>query len=106
MNHEFMIRHWLSLWERIGAQGNPYHPFASIYANYSEKVRVYHGWKHIIRCLAALDDVPPQYFRELDRMQKNPIPCDCLIKMILWGHDVIYLPGAKDNEEESATKME
>lgn len=101
-----MIYRWLSLWEGIGAQGNPYLPLADLYTNYSKKGRIYHAWKHIVRCITALNDVPSHYFRELDHVRKNSIPCDYIIEMILWGHDVIYVPGAHDNEEQSVAKME
>jgi predicted metal-dependent HD superfamily phosphohydrolase len=57
---------------------------------YSEPHRVYHTLNHIEHCLTHLDNIS-DYLQNQDA-----------VELAIWYHDVIYNPGAKDNEQLSA----
>ena len=58
--------------------------------SYNEPQRVYHTLKHIEHCLTHLDGINVQL--------ENPVA----VELAIWFHDVIYAPGAADNEQLSA----
>ncbi len=60
---------------------------------YSEPQRFYHTLVHIEHCLSLLDIVKP-------RLQ-NPEA----LELAIWFHDVVYQPGATDNEQLSADQF-
>jgi predicted metal-dependent HD superfamily phosphohydrolase len=81
---------WLDLWSRLGAHGGGASIFARLAAAYAETGRAYHTAEHIRDCLAELD---------LTRsLAQHPDE----VEAALWFHDAVYLPGASDNEEQSA----
>ena len=57
---------------------------------YNEPQRIYHALSHIEHCLSLLDTIIPQL--------ENPDS----VQLAIWFHDVIYQPGAADNERLSA----
>ena len=58
--------------------------------DYTEPVRHYHNWTHLIHCL-----------REFDRTSfRMEIPD--AVELAIWFHDAVYVPGARDNELLSA----
>ena len=57
---------------------------------YSEPQRVYHTLHHIRQCLSQFDKISPQ-------LQNSDA-----LELAIWFHDVIYQPGAADNEQLSA----
>jgi len=57
---------------------------------YSEPGRHYHTLEHVLECLATLDEVR-------GRLQHPD-----LAELALWFHDIVYDPGADDNELRSA----
>ncbi len=57
---------------------------------YAEPARHYHTLRHIRRCLNYLDQA------------RSAIPHPDVVELALWCHDVIYVPGARDNEQRSA----
>ena len=59
-------------------------------ARYAEPWRAYHVLAHIEHCL-----------REFDRMRRLAEDRDA-VQAAIWFHDAVYVPGAPDNEEESA----
>jgi predicted metal-dependent HD superfamily phosphohydrolase len=63
--------------------------YADLARNYAEPARHYHTLRHIRRCL-----------RDLDRV-RDAVPHPDDVELALWCHDVIYVPGAFDNEQRS-----
>ena len=57
---------------------------------YSEPGRHYHGWGHISACLAEFDGIA--------HLLADPLA----VELALWFHDVVYIPGGKRNELDSA----
>ncbi|WP_244135279.1 MULTISPECIES: hypothetical protein [Burkholderia] len=57
---------------------------------YTEPARHYHTLVHVRRCLRQLD------------LARESIPEPDAVELALWFHDVIFVPGAKDNEQNSA----
>ena len=63
---------------------------ASIFSLYNEPSRHFHGLQHIEDCLARFD--------EITGLLQQPDA----VELALWFHDAIYVPGARDNERQSA----
>ncbi|MEC5408535.1 hypothetical protein VOM14_23570 [Paraburkholderia sp. MPAMCS5] len=80
---------FVALWSRSGGAhaGNVYAELARCYA---EPARRYHTLRHVRRCLRDLD------------LARGSIPDPDAVELALWCHDVIYVPGARDNEQNSA----
>lgn len=57
---------------------------------YTEPARHYHTLVHVRRCLRHLD------------LARGAIPEPDAVELALWFHDVIFVPGAQDNEQRSA----
>jgi predicted metal-dependent HD superfamily phosphohydrolase len=80
---------FLALWSRFGGS-----QAAAVYADlvhhYTEPTRHYHTLHHILRCMRDLD------------LARAAIPDPDAVELALWCHDVIYIPGAGDNERRSA----
>jgi predicted metal-dependent HD superfamily phosphohydrolase len=85
---------WSRLWLRLGGGADAQKVFHLLTAAYSEPVRAYHTAEHIRACLAEFDAC-----RELARYPDE-------VEAALWFHDVVYVPGAPDNEEQSARLAE
>jgi predicted metal-dependent HD superfamily phosphohydrolase len=85
---------WLGLWNRIQAQGSGHSIFAHLAAAYAEPGRVYHTAEHIRDCLTQFDLV-----RHQARWPDE-------VEAALWFHDAVYVPGASDNEDQSARLAE
>ncbi|MGH8017693.1 MAG: HD domain-containing protein [Opitutaceae bacterium] len=64
--------------------------FEALRAAYTQPGRHYHGVWHIEECLALLD--------EHRILAQDPRA----LELAIWFHDVVYEPGAKDNERASA----
>ena len=79
---------FLALWSRCGGT-HAEAVYAGLARHYAEPVRHYHTLDHIRRCLRHLDWARAQ------------IPDPDTVELALWCHDVIYVPGAADNEQRS-----
>jgi len=80
---------FVALWSRSGGTDAEavYRMLARCYA---EPARHYHTLVHVRRCL-----------RHFDRA-RDAIPEPDAVELALWFHDVIFVPGAQDNEQRSA----
>ncbi|WP_233856772.1 HD domain-containing protein [Paraburkholderia sp. HD33-4] len=84
-----MQERFVELWSRNGgARGEAV--YADLAQRYGELLRHYHTLGHVHRCLRYFDLV------------RSTIPHPDLVELALWCHDVIYVPGAGDNEPRSA----
>ncbi|GAB3629704.1 hypothetical protein PTE30175_01408 [Pandoraea terrae] len=80
---------FLALWSRSGGV-QAEEAYADLARHYAEPTRHYHTLHHIRRCLRDLD------------WARTEIPDPDAVELALWCHDVIYIPGAADNEQRSA----
>lgn len=80
---------FLALWSRSGGL-HADEVYADLARHYGEVTRHYHTLGHVRRCLRDLD------------WARHAIPDSDTVELALWCHDVIYVPGARDNEERSA----
>jgi predicted metal-dependent HD superfamily phosphohydrolase len=81
---------FLTLWQKLGTGSSAQPPLEQLLQNYSEPQRAYHTLAHIHDCLAQFDAVSV--------LAEHPLE----VEAALWLHDVVYNPGAADNEERSA----
>ena len=79
-----------ALWQRCGGRNDVTSVHAALCARYSEPHRRYHTLDHVSHCLLEFDSAPV------------PAAAAAAVEMTLWFHDVIYRPGAPDNEQRSA----
>lgn len=77
------------LWTRCGGQ-DAAAVWQDLAAHYAEPARHYHTLAHIWRCVRAFDTV------------RGQIEEPEVVELALWTHDVIYVPGACNNEASSA----
>ncbi len=88
---EFALRgRFADLWMRLGGRGEVEPFWQVVLQGWSEPHRRYHGLDHLRDCLARLDEGSAAG-GEHD-----------LAETALWYHDVVYRPGAPDNEARSA----
>jgi predicted metal-dependent HD superfamily phosphohydrolase len=80
---------FVSLWSHSGG-ARAEAVYADLTRCYGEPVRRYHTLRHVRRCLRDLD------------LARGVIPDPDIVELALWCHDVIYVPGARDNEQRSA----
>ena len=79
-----------SLWARLAPRGDAEATFEAVLRGWLEPHRRYHGLDHLRDCLARLDEAPAT------------AEVRDLAEAALWYHDVVYRPGASDNEALSA----
>ena len=79
---------WLSDIEARALDGIDNALFDKVRQSYKSPGRVYHTWQHILACLAEY------------RLVKCDEPRAVLLALLF--HDAVYVPGAKDNEAQSA----
>ncbi|QQX88796.1 hypothetical protein JJQ59_26095 [Cupriavidus necator] len=80
---------FVALWTRAGGT-RAADAFTDLARCYGEPTRHYHTLDHVRRCLHDLD------------WARSAIPDTDEVELALWCHDVIYVPGATDNEQRSA----
>lgn len=80
---------FVALWTRAGGT-HAADAYADLARCYGEPTRHYHTLDHVRRCLQNLD------------WARSAIPDTDEVELALWCHDVIYVPGATDNEQRSA----
>jgi predicted metal-dependent HD superfamily phosphohydrolase len=85
---------WLGLWDRLGARNSGQAVFAHLAVCYAEPGRVYHTVEHIRDCLGQFD------------LARESAPGPDEVEAALWFHDAVYVPGASDNEDQSALLAE
>lgn len=84
---------FLALWTRCGGVRADA-VYADLFRHYREPGRHYHTLQHVRRCLADLDWARATL--------GDALPDPDVVELALWCHDVIYIPGAHDNEARSA----
>lgn len=82
------------LLERLGVGSLADEVYPALADHYSGSGRFYHNLKHVLQCLGVLDGVRER-LRDPDAAE-----------LALWFHDVVYDPGAHDNELRSALKFD
>ncbi|MEX3633247.1 hypothetical protein [Paraburkholderia sp. BR14320] len=80
---------FVELWTRCGG-ARAEAVYADLAQRYGEPIRHYHTLRHVRRCLRYFD------------VARSAIPHPDLVELALWCHDIIYVPGASDNEQRSA----
>lgn len=80
---------FVSLWSRCGGMHGQ-DVYADLAGRYAEPARHYHTLQHVRRCL-----------RDLNWARCAIADVD-VVELALWCHDVIFTPGASDNESRSA----
>ncbi|MFL5521404.1 MAG: N-methyl-D-aspartate receptor NMDAR2C subunit [Gemmatimonadales bacterium] len=85
---------WGSLWQRLGAEGDPAPALAEIERRYSEPGRHYHTLTHLEACLDT--------FESVRSLCERPDEAE----LALWLHDLIWTPLGADNEARSAAWAE
>ena len=85
---------WGSLWQRLGAKGDPGPVLAEIERRYSEPGRHYHTLTHLEACLDT--------FESVRSLCERPDEAE----LALWLHDLIWTPLGTDNEVRSAAWAE
>ena len=81
---------FVALWERChvdAGSSNPLAIHATLCRHYQEPARRYHTLAHIQHCLREFDAARPAD------------DCADKIELALWFHDVVFVPGAQDNEQ-------
>jgi len=91
MSESDLRERFAALWVRLGGRHGGVQPVLdSLLRGWTEPHRRYHGLDHLLDCLARLDESPAV-----------GEPRD-LAEAALWYHDLVYRPGASDNEARSA----
>jgi len=85
-----LLNRWSELCRRLGIHADCTEAGREVLQRYSEPHRRYHNCNHLADCLRILDS----HIKEAN----DPL----VVETALWFHDVIYIVGAKDNEERSA----
>jgi predicted metal-dependent HD superfamily phosphohydrolase len=90
MSESDLRERFADLWARLGGRSDVRPIFHQVLRGWTEPHRRYHGVDHLLDCLARLDE-SPAVGEERD-----------LAEIALWYHDLVYRPGAADNEARSA----
>jgi predicted metal-dependent HD superfamily phosphohydrolase len=90
MRQSDLRERFAALWVRLGGHGDVQPILDSVLRGWTEPHRRYHGLDHLLDCLARLDESPAVG----DGRD--------LTEAALWYHDLVYRPGASDNEARSA----
>lgn len=85
---------WYNLCSRISSLLPADILLAKLTGAYSEPARFYHTAQHIAACLSELEGI------------RNLLHFPDAVEWAVWLHDVVYLPQASDNEEQSARVSE
>lgn len=88
-----MKKRFIELWHRCllpDSICNEENIYQALFLGYSDPDRRYHNLGHLIHCLYQFDLVS-HLIRDPDA-----------VEMALWFHDLVYVPGAIDNEQKSA----
>ncbi|UEP32735.1 hypothetical protein LMA01_35570 [Burkholderia sp. B21-007] len=80
---------FVALWSCCGG-ARAENVYRMLACRYAEPARHYHTLVHVRRCLRHLD------------LARGAIPEPEAVELALWFHDVIFVPGAQDNEQRSA----
>ncbi|OXI77760.1 hypothetical protein CFB50_36110 [Burkholderia sp. AU33423] len=80
---------FVALWSGSGG-AHAEEVYRLVAGGYSEPMRHYHTLAHVKRCLRQVD------------LARGAMPDPDAVELALWFHDVIYVPGAKNNEQRSA----
>lgn len=80
---------FVQLWTRLRLGDGAAAAWKQIVVAYTERRRRYHNWDHILWCLRQFDSIWPKL------SDYNTV------EFAIYFHDVVYQPGASDNEERS-----
>jgi predicted metal-dependent HD superfamily phosphohydrolase len=92
---ETFIRRWQALGDKMGLDHAKSQEVGDyLLSQYSESVRHYHGVGHIVSMLDGFDAIKAVFGQPL------------AVELAIFFHDAIYDPSRRDNEEQSAIKMQ
>jgi predicted metal-dependent HD superfamily phosphohydrolase len=92
MSHPDLRERFAGLWARLGGRGDGAQAFETVLGGWLEAHRRYHGLDHLRDCLGRLDEA------SVSGHQRD------VAEAALWYHDLVYQPGAADNESKSAER--
>ena len=92
MSHRDLRERFAGLWARLGGRGDGAQAFETVLGGWLEAHRRYHDLDHLRDCLGRLDEASAASH------QRD------LAEAALWYHDLVYQPGAADNESRSAER--
>jgi len=89
---DFLGATWLSTWNNLGLQGDPWVPYIALAKDYGQKGRHYHTFSHVEDCLRT--------FNSVSHLIADPTPCASASFITI----ALYYTARHDNEERAPAR--